>query len=197
MDIHTAILAAALLAAGLPAQALPPDSPAPAGLCVKGRAVSVSHAGSWYPARVLDGPDRMGTCLVSYDGYGSNWDEWVGPARLRPATTAAGAPAADRKAPSAASALPGSVPPGRYGCYTFDSGQLQYAHTEVRILDARRYAVGERTGTYTLSADGTLRFTGPMANAAGRLSRKSTGRWQIGLVFNGDARASMTCPAAG
>lgn len=46
-----------------------------------GAHVRILWSGSWYPGRVLrvDG-DRY---LVSYDGYGSSWDEWVDASRLR------------------------------------------------------------------------------------------------------------------
>lgn len=193
-----------------------------AGLCSKGKAVSVLYAGTWYPAKVLDGPDRMGTCLVSYDGYGSNWDEWVGAQRMRPAANAAAtaqapatnaAPATSSKPvattgkPSPASATPAAagsaaktptaVPAGRYTCYTFDSGQLNYTYTDVVVQSGNRYAVGRSAGTYSFDAQGRMRFTGPMANATGRFSIRSGGKPQIDLVFNGDARASMTCPKAG
>lgn len=184
-----------------PAAAGPQSSPAPAapgipspatGLCAKGRAVSVLYAGEWYPAKVLDGPDRMGTCLVSYDGFGSNWDEWVSAKRMR-AAAASPAPATATRP----QATPATVPPGKYSCYTFDNGALNYTYTDVQILDARRYAVGAKSGTYTLSQGGAMRFTGTMANATGTFSVKATGKPQIDLVFNGDARASMACSKAG
>src|SRR5690606_1461335 len=125
----------------LPGQALAGDN-----LCVKGQAVSVLYAGQWYPARVLDGPDQMGTCLVSYDGYGSNRDEWVNAKRMRAA--AGSPPAAPAKEPQREEpqATAGSVPPGKYSCYTFDGGSLNYSYTDVEILDARRYAVGAKGG---------------------------------------------------
>jgi hypothetical protein len=47
-----------------------------------GALVSVLWKGKWYPATVLrvkGGP----LYFVHYDGYGSNWDEWVGPGRIR------------------------------------------------------------------------------------------------------------------
>lgn len=165
----------------------PADSASPAGLCTKGRPVSIFHANQWYPAKVLDGPDKMGTCLVSYDGYESNWDEWVSASRMRPASNP---PVAGTRQPQAP---PAHVPHGKYNCYAFDSGQLNYSHTDVQILDGRRYAVGSKSGAYTLSQDGSMRFTGPLSNATGRFSMKSTGKTQIDLVFNGDARASMAC----
>lgn len=168
------------------------SAPSGAGLCVKGQAVSVLYAGEWYPAKVLDGPDGMGTCQVSYDGYGANWDEWVSANRMRAAT--GGQTPTSAKQPQA---TPTAVPPGKYSCYTFDSGVLNYTYTDVQILDGSRYAVGAKSGTYTLSQGGAMRFTGTMSNATGTFSVKSTGKPQIDLIFNGDARASMACSKAG
>lgn len=168
--------------------------PSAAALCVKGRAVSVLYGGEWYPAKVLDGPDRMGTCLVSYDGYGSNWDEWVNARRMRPA---ANGQAAAAPAQPAADTVPNAVPVGKYSCYTYDNGQLNYTYTDVDIQANGRYTVGNKGGRYTLSEGGALRFTGTMANATGKFSVKNGGKPQIDLVFNGDARASMSCPKAG
>ena len=46
-----------------------------------GEAVSVKWKGSWWPAHVLKAePNRW---YIHYDGYGSNWDEWVGPGRIQ------------------------------------------------------------------------------------------------------------------
>jgi len=167
--------------------------PSPSALCAKGQAVSVLYGGEWYPARVLDGPDRMGTCLVSYDGYGSNWDEWVNAGRMRPA---AGKQASAAPAQAPANAAPSIVSAGKYSCYTYDNGQLNYTYTDVQIQADGRYAVGGKGGRYTLSEGGAMRFTGTMANATGKFSVKNGGKPQIDLVFNGDARASMSCPKA-
>lgn len=58
-----------------------------------GDAVEVNAYGSWYPAKVKEvrGRDRW---FISYDGYTSNWDQEVGPDRIRAkgaaATTATG-----------------------------------------------------------------------------------------------------------
>lgn len=179
------------------ATAAPPPATT-SSLCVKGRPISVLYGGEWYPAKVLDGPDRMGTCLVSYDGYGSNWDEWVNAARMRPASgeqasSRTTTPTASTTSSSAASGS-GAVPPGKYSCYTYDNGQLNYTYTDVVIQAGGRYAVGNDRGNYTLSDDGAMRFTGTMANATGKFSVKNGGKPQIDLVFNGDARASMSCP---
>jgi hypothetical protein len=156
-------------------------------LCRKGARVRVISAGKWYPATVLDGPDRMNTCLVTYDGFGSNFDEWVAGTRMR---------ALDNEpAKQAAASSRGvtGVRTGKYSCYTLEAGQLNYTYTDVIIESGNRYSIGGKSGTYTMSADGSMRFTGPMSNATGRYSIKNTGKAQIDLVFNGDARASMSC----
>lgn len=181
------LFAAAILAAG------------PAGAsCVPGQAVSVLYGGQWYPARVLQGPDPMGACLVSYDGHGSNWDEWVSAKRMRPAPAGA-APRPSASAPQTSSAPDAgaqSVPAGKYSCYTFDGGRLNYAYTDVVIEAGGRYSIGRQGGNYSVSPAGAIRFTGPMSNASGKFSIKSGGKPQIDLVFHGDTRASMTCPKA-
>lgn len=197
MSIRLLIAASVFAAGAAPAQQASPS-------CIAGQAVSVLYAGQWYPAKVLKGPDAIGTCLVSYDGFGSNWDEWVKASRMRPASAkaaadpgrgsqAAAAPAAAQ--PTAAGAQP--VPAGKYSCYTFDNGQLNYAFTDVVIQPGGRYSVGTSAGIFTVGAGGALSFTGTMANAKGRFAIKSSGKPQIDLVFDGDRRASMSCPRAG
>lgn len=163
--------------------------PAMEPLCVKGRSISVLYAGAWYPAKVLDGPDAMGTCLISYDGYGSNWDEWVNASRMRPVDQM------DVKQPAEGASLSTRlVPEGTYSCYTFDNGLLNYSYTDVIIEADGRYRVDGEGGTYTVSGQGTVHFTGVMANAVGTFLLKGEGRPQLDLVFDGDARASMSCP---
>lgn len=46
-----------------------------------GDPVEVEWSGTWWKATVLDvnGADT----LIRYDGYGSSWDEWVTPPRIR------------------------------------------------------------------------------------------------------------------
>lgn len=46
-----------------------------------GDAVSVEWSGTWYPAKVLE--TKNGFNLVRYDGYGSEWDEWVAGKRIQ------------------------------------------------------------------------------------------------------------------
>ncbi|MBL1379400.1 hypothetical protein [Zobellella iuensis] len=69
--------------------------------------------------------------------------------------------------------------------------------SDVLIRADGRYAVGNAGGRYSLFEGGALHFTGTMANASGKFSVKTGGKPQIDLVFNGDARASMSCPKAG
>lgn len=51
-----------------------------------GARVEVSYEQKWWPARVLE--SRLGLQHIRYDGYGAQWDEWVGPDRWRAASTA-------------------------------------------------------------------------------------------------------------
>jgi hypothetical protein len=75
-------VSAAFIAIGLYA------SSASAATCAVGDKAHVLWKGTWYPASVLK---AKGTeCFIHYDGYGSNWDEWVGPDRIR--VTSSGAP---------------------------------------------------------------------------------------------------------
>jgi hypothetical protein len=54
----------------------------PQGLSLSGGAtVQVEWSGKWYPAKVLKVEDDF--ALIHYDGYGAEWDEWVGEKRLR------------------------------------------------------------------------------------------------------------------
>lgn len=46
-----------------------------------GARVTVFWKDKWYPARVLN--KRGDKLYIHYDGYGKNWDEWVGPDRYR------------------------------------------------------------------------------------------------------------------
>lgn len=46
-----------------------------------GDSVQVKWKGSWYPAKILK--EQNGQFFIHYDGYGSNWDEWVGLGRIK------------------------------------------------------------------------------------------------------------------
>ena len=60
-----------------------PAAPSGGGLCSTGSPVNVLWAGVWFPAVVVSGPNGSGQCYISYDGYSSDWNEWVGPDRMR------------------------------------------------------------------------------------------------------------------
>ena|SRR5262245_49016031 len=46
-----------------------------------GEAVMVLWHGSWWPAHVIQ--PGVKSWKIHYDNYGNNWDEWVGPSRIR------------------------------------------------------------------------------------------------------------------
>jgi len=164
------------------------------GLCVANSPVEILSGGKWYPGSVRQGPDEAGTCLVSYDGYGSNWDEWVKPSRLRPQAAGPTAKGNRETAPSQS----GMLPIGRYACYSFDAGQLNYTYTDIVIQSATRYALGNAAGNYTLVPSASIVFTdGPLKGVAGSYSRKSNASTEIKLVYVNDARASMSCSQSG
>lgn len=54
---------------------------ASAKICHPGDKAQVLWHGTWYPATALKSQGNK--CLIHYDGYGNNWDEWVGPNRLQ------------------------------------------------------------------------------------------------------------------
>ena len=70
-----------------PARIAAPDlAPTPAtALCQLGGAVEVLWKGDWYPAHVRAPVRNDGTCPIRYDGYGTEYNEAVPSARLRPA----------------------------------------------------------------------------------------------------------------
>jgi hypothetical protein len=47
----------------------------------RGDSLEVEWHGSWYPAEVIE--TRAGLTKIHFSGYGSEWDEWVEPQRLR------------------------------------------------------------------------------------------------------------------
>lgn len=47
----------------------------------KGTKVEVEWQGKWWPAKVLN--VKGGSHLITYDGYGKEWDEWVTSKRIR------------------------------------------------------------------------------------------------------------------
>lgn len=61
-----------------------------ANFCSPGDKAMVQWHGSNYPATVLSAKGGN-KCFIHYDGYGSNWDEWVGPGRIQITSSLSGA----------------------------------------------------------------------------------------------------------
>ncbi|MCC6898376.1 MAG: hypothetical protein IT377_05340 [Polyangiaceae bacterium] len=70
-----------------PALVAKPTRPALAVAPRVSRAVEVLWGGQWWAAEVLE--TRSGITRIHYTGWGSEWDEWVGPERIRAAAPAA------------------------------------------------------------------------------------------------------------
>ncbi len=105
-------LEAARIASGL-STSRQQSTPAAATILVHpvrdGDAVEIEWRGTWYGGCLLE--RRDGQYYVSYDGYTSSWDEWVGPERLRLAD-AAKTPLLDVNAISGIQAIPGRTSNG-------------------------------------------------------------------------------------
>lgn len=52
-----------------------------------GDKVQIESTGSWYPGKVLE--VKEGQFFVAYDGWSETFNEWVGPDRIKGATTEA------------------------------------------------------------------------------------------------------------
>lgn len=72
-----------LFAAALMALCAAPALADPVVGCRADHPVMIQWKDSWYPGRLLKGPDPQGRCYVTYDGYDSSWNEWAGQMRLR------------------------------------------------------------------------------------------------------------------
>jgi len=145
------------------------------------------------PAATLDTLDKQEPIIAkALADMRRGWTAAAPAAAPAPTSATAPAPAAAPK-PVPAQAAATDIAPGKYTCYTFDAGQLNYAYTDVVVQKSGQYAVGGKGGGYRLT-DGRVSFTGPLSNATGRYAVKQTGVPQLDLVFNGDNRASMTCP---
>jgi hypothetical protein len=77
-----------------------------------GSSVEIKFDNIWYRAHVLktDGEKRF----ITYDGFGSNWDEWVGPDRIK-AVGAAAPAVAGQANPAKATAATAQPQPGKKG----------------------------------------------------------------------------------
>lgn len=52
-------------------------------LCSVGDSAKVLWKGTWYPARVTKVNEDQTKCFIHYDGYGTEWDEWVMEGRIQ------------------------------------------------------------------------------------------------------------------
>lgn len=52
-------------------------------VCSVGDKAEVLWKGKWYGARVNRVNETQTQCFIRYDGYGSEWDEWVGADRIK------------------------------------------------------------------------------------------------------------------
>jgi Agenet domain len=98
-----AVLTAALAAGCVPSTSTPAVKPPSTGVPTFGAGdmppgthVQVARQGQWYPAVVVQ-PLNEGRFLVHYDNTGNEWNEAVGPDRIKPlaAGASAGGPARD------------------------------------------------------------------------------------------------------
>lgn len=54
-----------------------------AALCKVGDSANVLWGGKWWPAKVIAVNEKGNSCKVHYKGYSNEWNEWVGPKRIR------------------------------------------------------------------------------------------------------------------
>lgn len=62
-----------------------PTAPTPRSQSPRRRSVEVLWGGTWWPAEILE--TRSSLTKVRYTGWGPEWDEWIEPARMRPAAS--------------------------------------------------------------------------------------------------------------
>ena len=137
-----------------------------------GDQVQVQWSGGWYPATIIEvgSGARQGSYKIHYAGYGSNWDEYVPPARIAAARAEAAAAPAAQGVPE---------PAGRYVCQAFEAGQL---HNQ---------------GEFVLSGDGSYRDVMYQSGGRWRLDDKSGQLTFAGGSLDNKARARLTVTAQG
>ncbi len=96
-----AVLTAAFAAGCIPSSPPPASDPSSTGVPTfgagdmpPGTRVQVARQGQWYPAVIVQ-PLGDGHFLVHYDNTGTEWNEAVGPDRVKPLSAGAGGPARD------------------------------------------------------------------------------------------------------
>lgn len=114
-------------AAPKPGQAALPAASQGSNLCQIGAKIEAQWGISWYEVTVRANPDEQGDCLVSFDGYGRDWDSRISADQLRARGGSGGVtrpvnPIADQDNASAAAG--GDVPDGSYRCHKISGSQL-------------------------------------------------------------------------
>lgn len=202
-----------------PTQQRPASAPkaGPARVLAAGDKVQVSWTDGWYDATVL--AVGQGNYKVRYDGWSSDWDEWVTPARMRLA--GGGAIAAPPSAPTQAVVLPpqpetpappappspapaapapkvlSSSPWGRYRCRTFEANQVNSAGEFLLRADGSYHDFFSKAGgrfRYD-AAQGRITFTsGPQATTKPVITFFASGHAGKGhIVFDYGAGARLDC----
>lgn len=114
-----------------------------------GQKVEVEWHGTWYPAVVIEA--GQGQWKIHYDGYGDDWDEWVGPDRIK----ASGAKPARQVAEAPKAASPAQSGAGGGGEITIRQGGSIWASVSANgTIRVQGSIVGE------IGNDGTVRKSG-------------------------------------
>ncbi len=75
------IFAAALMVTSFAGTLIPNSAIASAPICTQGQKAEAKWKGKWYPVKVLDISGQK--CYITYEGYDSSWNEWIGSGRFR------------------------------------------------------------------------------------------------------------------
>ena len=194
-----------------PTQKQPPPAPqaGPGRVLAMGEAAQVAWSGGWYDATVLALGE--GTYKVHYQGWGSEWDEWVPSSRMR--LTDGGAIAAPPSAPAKAGERPATPattapapkepkilsasPPGHYTCRTFEANQVNVVgEFFLRADGSYKDVFNKGSGRYSYdTAKSLLTFTsGPQASAKPTITFLASGHHGRGhIVFDYGGGARLDC----
>lgn len=75
------ILAGTLMMTSFAGILIPSSAIAQQPICTTGQKAEAQWKGKWYPVRVLNVSGNK--CKITYEGYDSSWNEWIGPGRFR------------------------------------------------------------------------------------------------------------------
>ena len=93
-------------------------------LCQRGARLEGQWGIQWYEVTVRAPPNERGECPVRFDGYGSSWDNFIGPGQLRPRGSGPVTRPARRIAdtPIRNEGAQGAPPDGTYRCHKISPG---------------------------------------------------------------------------